>query len=256
MLFKKITVILMLLVFGYPYNAQAEEPSFPFSPGERLVLQLRWSFIPAGEAVMEVLPTASVNGADARHFALTVKTNSFVDAFYKVRDRIDAFTDMQMNHSVLYQKDQHEGKTRRDVVVTFDHENNTAQYTNFNEKRDPIPILPGSFDPFSALYFVRRLNLESNSAVERPVTDGKKSVLGILRVVKRETIKIRGRSYDTWLIEPDLKHVGGVFKKSPKAKLQLWITADKQRIPVRIKSRVVVGSFIGELVSATVGAQN
>jgi len=31
----------------------------------------------------------------------------------------------------------------------------------------------------------------------------------------------------------------------------LWVTADKRRIPVKIKSKVVVGSFVGELVSAT-----
>lgn len=58
-------------------------------------------------------------------------------------------------------------------------------------------------------------------------------------------------TYDTYLIEPELKHVGGVFEKSKNAKIQLWVTADKRRIPVKIKSKVVVGSFVGELVSAT-----
>jgi hypothetical protein len=52
------------------------------------------------------------------------------------------------------------------------------------------------------------------------------------------------------LVEPDLKHVGGVFKKSKNAKLRIWVTADARRIPVKIESEVIVGSFVGELVSA------
>jgi hypothetical protein len=40
-----------------------------------------------------------------------------------------------------------------------------------------------------------------------------------------------------------------VFKKSKDAKLQIWVTADARRIPVKIKSKVAVGSFVGELMS-------
>ena len=43
-----------------------------------------------------------------------------------------------------------------------------------------------------------------------------------------------------------------VFKKSKKAKIQIWLTADDRRIPVRIKSKVVVGSFVADLVEKTV----
>ena len=57
-----------------------------------------------------------------------------------------------------------------------------------------------------------------------------------------------GKSYDAFLIIPDLKHVGGVFKESEKAKMQIWVTADSRQIPVRLKSKVVVGSFVGDLV--------
>jgi hypothetical protein len=43
--------------------------------------------------------------------------------------------------------------------------------------------------------------------------------------------------------------VGGVFEKSPDAKLQLWVSADYRRLPVKLKSKVIVGSFTGELQS-------
>ncbi len=47
----------------------------------------------------------------------------------------------------------------------------------------------------------------------------------------------------------ELKHIGGVFEKSKNAEIKVWVTADTRRIPVKIKSKVVVGSFIGELIS-------
>jgi len=256
--FTKQTFLVILVLVGIilPGPVQAEPHTIPFTPGERLVFQLSWTFIPAGEAVMEIKPHSSVNGAQVWHFSMTAQSNSFVDAFFKVRDRIDAFADSRMNHSVLYKKKQLEGSTNRDVVVTFDHQNQTVQYTNFTEKLKPLAIMPGAFDPLSAFYYIRGLDMANDSSIERPVTDGKKCVIGIVRIIKRETIKVPSGTYDTWLIEPDLKHVGGVFKKSKNAKIQLWVTADSRRIPVKIKSRVVVGSFVGELVSVTSPGNN
>jgi len=58
-------------------------------------------------------------------------------------------------------------------------------------------------------------------------------------------------TYDTYLIEPEIKQLDGVFEKSKNSKVQVWVTADRRRMPVKIKSKVVVGSFVGELVSTT-----
>ena len=133
-------------------------------------------------------------------------------------------------------------------MVYFDWVLNQAQYENKGKKKDPIPLMPGSFDPLSAFYYIRHMEMKAGSKILQPITDGKKNVVGEARVVKRETIKVGGQSYDTFLIIPDLKHVGGVFKESKDAKIHIWVTADSRRIPVRLKSKVVVGSFVGDLV--------
>lgn len=246
-------IVGVLTIGSLNSSSSAIEKNLPFGPGEKLTFKLKWMFITAGEAVLEVLPFETIDHVKSYHFVLTVKSNSFVDHIYKVRDRIDAYVNTEMTHSILYKKNQHEGKRIRDVVVKFDWERNKATYSNFKQKRKPIDILPGSFDPLSAFYYVRLIDFRENSIIERPVTDGKKCVIGKATVIRRETIQVAGGTYDTYLIEPDLKHVGGVFKKSKGAKIQLWVTADKRRIPVKIKSKVVVGSFVGELVSAIGG---
>lgn len=221
--------------------------SLPFSPGEKLTFQVRWSFIPAGEAVLQVLPIETIDGVSAFHFVMTARTYPLIDLFYKVRDRIDSYTDTQMTHTLLYRK-QNRGRTTRDIVVTFNWEKQEAQYSNNGQKASPISLVPGSFDPLSIFYAFRRYNLAENLVIQAPVADGKKCVMGKATVIKRETITVVSGTYDTYLVEPDLKHIGGVFQKSPHAKLKIWVTADSRRIPVKVKSKVVVGSFVAELI--------
>lgn len=220
-----------------------------FQHGERLVYALKWEFISAGEATLEVLPDASLEGRSVRRFVLTARTNSVLDKIYKVRNRIESFADLSMNHSVLYQKKQREGRHERDIVVRFDWRRQKAVYANFGSPRDPVALMPGAFDPLAAFYFVRTVFLEPGKVIDRPVTDGKKCVVGRVKVQGRETIRVNGRNYDTYRLDPDIKDVGGVFSKSRNAGIELWVSADHRRIPVRIKSRVAVGSFVGELIS-------
>ena len=252
MTFKK-GLMAALLVWGFAglggvVGVCAQE--YPFKPGERLTYVLRWGFIPAGQAVLEVQPMAEMGGQPARHFVMTARSNDFIDNFYKVRDRIDAYADAGMQHSLHFIKKQREGNYKRDVVVYFDWVLNQAQYENKGKKKDPISLMPGSFDPLSAFYFIRGMEMKSGSKISQPITDGKKNVIGEARVVRRETITVEGKSYDTFLVIPELKHVGGVFKESENAKIHIWVTADHRRIPVRLKSKVVVGSFVGDLVNA------
>jgi hypothetical protein len=226
----------------------------PFHTGEKITLKVRWSFIIAGEATIELLPSTDINGEDSYHFLLTVRTSKFVDVFYKVRDRIESCTDSIMTHSLLY-TESNQGHSPKDTAIYFDWEKQEAQYSRSGEreKRDPISIMPGTFDPLSVFYAFRLYNLTEKDEIIIPATDGKKMLLGKLNVIKREKIKVGGISYDTFLVEPELGELGGIFEKSKGAKLQIWITADNRRIPVRIKSKVAVGSFVAELTSYKAG---
>ncbi|MDY7000605.1 MAG: DUF3108 domain-containing protein [Thermodesulfobacteriota bacterium] len=238
--------LLLALVSG----ARAER-LLPFRPGERLVYSLRWGPIPAGRAVLEVLPMETILGTQRRHFRMHAKTNAFVDIFYKVRDQVDAYTDQDLTYSVLYRKKQREGSYKRDITVTFNQKALTARYENIiNGPKKPIKISPGTFDPLSVFYSFRLMELYENATLTSPVTDGTKFVMGEARVVGKERITVPAGEFETFLVEPDLRHLGGVFKKSKNAKLKIWVTADKRRIPVKIKSKVAVGHFNAVLVES------
>lgn len=240
-----LTVILMTMVI---VSDAPGNDNIPYEPGEKLTFEVKWAFIPAGQAVLEIFPFEMINGKRAYHFVMTANTHEYIDVIYKVRDRIDAYTDEGMTHSILYSK-KSDGHSKKEVVVNFHWDKKEAQYMNNGQKRAPISILPGSFDPLSVFYAFRLHDLREARTLERPVTDGKRCIMGRAKIIKKEKITVGRTSYDTYLVELDMEEVGGVFQKTKNAKLQIWITADEDRIPVRIKSELIIGSFIGELIS-------
>jgi len=224
--------------------------ALPFSAGERLVYRAMWGFIPAGEAVIEVLPDAAVDGSRARHFAMTTATNSRVDLFYKIRERQDSFTDVAMTRTLQYRK-KSTGDHPRDVIVTYDWKNRTATYASFGNAERPVAILPGSFDPLAIFFVIRTHRLRPGDVHEIPVTDGKKCIAVKATVAGRETVTIDGKVYDTFLVVPDMERLQGVVPRQDDPSLKIWFTADERQLPVKIQSRVAIGSFVFELVSAS-----
>lgn len=231
-----------------PMSAPAAGGDTPFQPGEKLAFAVTWGFIPVGEGTLQVMPATRLNGVEAMHFSMTVQTNRFGDIFYRVRDRMEGFTDKEMTRSLLYKKIS-EGKSRRNVTVTYDWEEKRARYFNHGEEHASVTLLPGSYDPLSMFYALRFFDLEVGRGLTLPVSDGKKTVAGEASVKERSVIDVRGVDYDTFLVRVDTKDLDGVFKKSRDAELLIWVTADKRRMPVRIKSSVYVGSFTVDLVS-------
>ena len=244
-----VTAFLFLLIAAVSLRADsAGMEALPFQPGEKLTFNLRWGIISAGTAVLEVHPMAEVDGVETYHFSLTVRTNRVLDRIYRVRDRIDAYVFTDLSGTAFYKKKQREGRHERDIEVTFDREAGTAQYSNFGKKEDPIEIVPGTFDPLSVFYAFRAMPFGDNNKVEIYVTDGKELQLGEGRLRGRETIQVPAGRFETRMVEPDMRDVGGVFEESDDATLRIWVSDDERRIPVRLSSKVVVGSFHAELI--------
>jgi hypothetical protein len=248
----RLALLLAVACCLWATGLRAGEP--PFAVGEKLEYELKWEFIPAGRASLEVLPDRRDERRGYR-FLLRVRSNSFVDLFYKVRERIESFTGADVERSLLY-RERSRGSERKDVVVRFDWKRGTAQYADFGKKRDPIEIAPGTFDPLASFYAFRLHDLEGKSSIAFPVTDGKKHFTAKVLIKGKRRIEVGDRSYLAYLIEPEVNYFGGVFAKSEDPSVRLWLTADEQRIPVRIEVKVVVGSIVAELIEARFGRES
>ena len=248
----KITLMVLLVLFwpGFAPASGQKHVDLPFPIGEKLLYEVRWGVIPAAHATLEVLPATEDNGARGLHFVMTARTNEFADMFYKYRNRIDSFTDPILSRSRGFSKREQERSRIRNEDVRFDWERMETRITkNEEEERRGVALVPGAFDPLSVFYAFRIRTLKTGKILEVPVTDGKKLAQGKATVVGREEITVHGQTYDCYVVEPDLKDLGGVFRKSPGATMRIWVTTDELRLPVRVRSKVIVGYFTADLVA-------
>lgn len=245
-----LLALLGLLQPGIVSTKGMSQVDLPFPVGERLHYEVRWGVIPAAGATLEVTLLTEEQGATGLHFVMTARTNEFADLFYKYRNRTDSFTDLELTRSLRYRKQEQERSRLRNEDVLFDWDQmETRIAIGDSAPRHGVDLVSGTLDPLSVFYAFRIQPLEVGRTLEVPVSDGKKLVQGAATVVDREEIKVNGQQYDCFVVEPDLKDLGGVFRKSPGAAMQVWVTADELRLPVRVRSKVIVGHFTADLVA-------
>jgi hypothetical protein len=101
------------------------------------------------------------------------------------------------------------------------------------------------------LFVIRLHTLKEGEGLEIPVTDGKKLIATNARVDRREKVVIDGKPYDTYLVIPEMERLDKVFEKEREPDMKIWFTADEKKLPVKIQTKVAVGSFVFELISVT-----
>ncbi len=240
----------LVFVFFFCISFGSVQATAPFSTGEKLTYSLKWGFLPVGSATMEVLPRKLVDGESCHVFRFNVQTNSFADAFYKVRTTIESIVDKDFNKTLFYQKNQSEGNTRRDIKVEFDYQAMKCYYYQGVEKQSEVSIPEKVFDPLSIAYLFRFNKLSPNFQMTLPTCDGRKFKEIIVKTGKRERISVPAGKFWAYGTVPEMQNLRGVFKKSPDGILCVWYSDDAMRIPVKISSKVVVGSFTATLVEA------
>ena len=217
-----------------------------FADGERLKFKLGWSFFTVARAELEVQP-GEYEGSESLHIRVETRTNSFADAFYKVRNTSTSWVAPDLSRSFEYNADQQEGDRERNTTALFQED--TARYVNnkTGEEREPVDILPGSFDPLGIVFFVRSLDFEVGDKLIIPTSNGKEFFFTVVHVVDKVKRKFLIGKREAYVLEPDIKDIGGVFKKSPDGKIRFYFSADEEKLPLRMESEVAVGSFWAEL---------
>jgi hypothetical protein len=217
-------------------------PQFvPFGPGEKMIFSVQYGLVTAGEATLEVRNLAAIDGKPCYRIVSDARTNDFFSKFFTVRDRYESYMDTTSLYSLRYEKHVREGKFKRDDMVDFNQTTHRAIYKN-----KTVPIPPRTQDVLSAMYYVRTLPLEVGQAVSiANHTDGKNYPL-IVKVLGKEHIKVDAGEFDCIVVEPILRGPG-VFNQ--QGRLTVWLTDDRRRLPVLMKSKAVIGHVAAILKS-------
>ena len=228
----------------------------PFEIGERLIFRLRYGFITAGQAEMKVL--ALKNDAaygQYYHIQTTARSARSFDWFYKVRDVVNSFMDAQMLYSLHFEKLLREGGYKADTFVDYFPADSVARvkYLRYKDgmkirKKEEyeVKIPPGGvFDALSAFYYIRTLDLNSADTLYIPAHEKRKVYNLPVIVSGPEIVKVKAGKFRCWKLEPALMEEG-IFKH--EGKITFWLTDDALKIPVQMKTKVIVGHITAELI--------
>ncbi len=221
--------------------------SRPFKVGESLRFSVQYGFIHAGTAWLEVPDSREFQGHEVYDLVARAESNAFFSKFYKVRNRIESFWDQHGLYSRRYFEDRREGKYRQKSEIVFDPDRHEAVYSD----GQVFPVPPRVQDALSSFYYTRTQALPVGGSIVFDYHASHKSQPLQVKVLGREKIETPAGKFDCVAVEPILK-AGGIFKNS--GRLVIWLTDDERRMPVLMKSKVVIGSISVVLVDAHPGA--
>ena len=211
-----------------------------FGPGEKLEFSVDYGFINAGWAIMEVPSIVEYQGREAFYFKTTAGTNKTFSVFYKVEDMAESIMDMERWHSLRHEKHLREGNYRADRWFKFDQEKNVV-----TSKKHEVETYEDALDIFSAFYYTRTLEMEPGDTFYLPNhTDGKNYPLRVA-VHRREEVTVPAGSFNCLVVEPILR-APGIFEH--KGNIYIWLTHDGHRMPVLMKTKIIIGSISASLV--------
>jgi hypothetical protein len=197
----------------------------------------------AGTAIMEVSEIVMIDSIPAFHIISTEKTNSFFSKIYKIDDRYDSYIDTVNLHSLRFEKHIREGSYVKDQIVEFKQDSGKAVYSDGRE----FEIEPGAKDIIASIYFARTLDLEVGKTFYiNNHTDGKNYNLEI-KVLKKEKVETPAGEFECLVIQPVIEG-GKIF--ASRDGLTIWLTDDTWKIPVLIRSKIMIGSIQAKLKEA------
>ena len=251
-----VTTLSDSIIVKQPVNKKIVYPEIEnkaFNIGEKLHFKIRYGFIRAGSAVMEVKREEIMDMRPVYHIKTTAQSASGFNWFFKVEDEVNSYMDKWGLFSWKFEKKLREGGYKVDILVDYDPftEKAYVDFTRYHsdmtlkEKKSYDVDSPAfTFDILAAFYYIRNRDLKVGESVFLTTHDEKKVYELEVRVYKEEILDVKAGKFRCLMLEPLLKGEG-IFKQ--KGRLQVWMTNDKYKIPVQMTSKIIVGHITSEL---------
>ena len=211
-----------------------------FADGELSTYKIKLFVLPIGKCTFST-KLVDQNATPQWHFEMHAGANG-LPVQYDARSIVNgAFT-----HSVEYHTVQKDRASRK-VDLTFDEKTHKVKRLLNGNPNGETATEKNTLDPLSIIFKFREMDLDQPGEVQSHVSDGKKTFPAKITVIGKEEIKIGDQTYQSILVEPDLGEMRGVFNKDPDAKMQIWLSDDAHRVPLRIKTKISIGRFTMEL---------
>ncbi len=228
-------------------------PNNAFGVGEKLTFVIKYQFVSAGIAMMEVSSGAIVNGRPTMLIETKAESNSVIDKFFKVRDFNSSTVDARSLMSLNFHQNLKEGGYSVIRNTAFDYARRSYKFSrvrrgNLTERSGKIdqPI----HDILSAFFYTRTLDLKPGGKYSIKVFSDEDVYSLVVNVYKKtQKVSVPAGKFECLRLEPVV--LGDGIFKGDDGRMLIWLTNDERKIPVQIRSKVFIGAFDAELVTYT-----
>jgi hypothetical protein len=252
---RKAACLILLLIIGI---TAAEGQKFrtiknqAFRRGEKLDYRVYYHSaltgnVTAGEGTLEVkADNRKFNDRNTIHIVGIGKSKGAFNWFYKVDDRFETYIDEEAMFPWMFVNRTREGGYKKDDDVTFYHDSGKAVSRNATTR------LPENVQDFvSGFYYARTLDISKvpkGGGFNVPFFLNDSVYTSRIIFEGRDVIKTELGTFNCLKFKP-MVIKGDVF--SDPYPMTIWVTDDKNRIPVLFESAVIVGSVRMELIDYT-----
>ena len=242
--------LLLLSVLSIPLQAGDEFCDIrntAFQAGESITFKVYYTlagvYVAAGEALF-TNTLEKINERPVYHIVGDGKTYNFYDKFYKVRDKYESYIDTATLQPFKFVRNVYEGGYKTYENITFIKTTNTAVTTS-----GVFKIPPCIQDVLSSVYYARNIDyskLHVNDKIPFSMFLDNQVYNLYIRYLGKETIKTKYGKFRAIKIKPLLIQ-GTIFEGGEK--MTVWVSDDKNHVPVRIESPITVGSVKVDMMS-------
>ena len=244
---KKYTILLFtcfLVTAGF-----SQKKTKAFQSGEWLRYRMSYSgWMRAGSAILEVKET-KLNGKKVLHSKGTGWTSGMVKWFFKVDDTYQSYFDISSVKPFLFKRKIDEGGYKKNRQVTFDYNKSEAYVQDFIKKKDTTVTIKNVQDMLSSFYYLRNRDVRNFKKGDEIVIDmflDTKIYRFKLRFLGRDILKTKFGKIKTLKFRPIVQS-GRIFKAEES--VTIWVTADDNKIPIKMEASLSVGSLRADLES-------
>lgn len=243
---KKILPLLFLLM-AVPLMGQKFQPAY--KSGEWLKFRIHYGLLNASYATLH-LSSETLDSIPVYHVVGTGKTTGFASIFFKVDDTYESYFGRRNGKPYKFIRKIDEGGYTKDIEINFDYDEKKAVLKDYkNSTQMDIPVHDQVQDLISASYYLRNnYNLEEFEEGQSINLDMLFDDDGVfqfkLKYLGKEVIRTKFGKVECLKFRPYVQS-GRVFKE--KESLTLWVSNDLNKIPIRIKADLAVGSLKADL---------
>lgn len=241
-------LISLILAGLMPFHVSlAETRNIPlFQKNSHFDYDIYWSFLKIGSAQLSFHDIEIPKSTDKKYeVRFSVKSNELVSAIYPIESHIVSsliISNDQIKPSI-YTKNSNEGGKQSDSIVRFNYQLNQITEEKDETLLQPIEITKDLQDPLSLIVAICQNDFQIDPIFQQDVSDGGQIISIRSSYLQSATIKTQLGEFRTQVIDIDPQGLRGVFKKSPDANVVLYLSEHSPAIPLKLKSKVRVGSF-------------